>query len=80
MRTILAPLLAEITLNYIKEYDSIDGQDVVDLVVEFKVYNELVIKGLYDVVYKKHPYNAMSMMEQITDFERTKIKRIIYKK
>ena len=80
MDTILAPLLAEQTLEYVEKYTSLEGNDVADLLLEFTEYERLVITGLDGIVNRMHPYNRMAIMELITDCSRSKIKRIIYKK
>ena len=76
----LTPLMVEDFFKRVDDYCVLPDTDIADLVVEFKYYQHLCIAGLFDRVYKQHPYNAMSVMESILDVERTKIKRIVYKK
>ena len=64
--------------EFLKSVDELENVD--EALFEFKEFERLCLVGLYDRVYKSHPYNAMSVMEMITDIERTKIKRIVHKK
>ena len=64
--------------EFMKSVDRLENVD--EMLFEFKEFERQCLIGLYDRVYKAHPYNAMALMELITDIERTKIKRIVHKK
>ena len=71
----LTPVMVEEFLKAVDELENVD-----DVLFEFKEFERQCLIGLYSRVYKNFPYNAMAMMELITDIERTKIKRIVHKK
>ena len=71
----LTPVMVEEFLKSVDEMENLD-----EVLFEFKEFERLCLVGLYNRVYKAHPYNAMSIIELITDIERTKIKRIVHKK
>ena len=61
----------EIGLDPDKGYDRI--------LIAFHEIEQRGILALFDRMYKKFPYTAMSKTEKCVDSERTKIKRIVYK-
>ena len=71
----LTPVMVEEFLKSVDELKNVD-----EVLFEFKEFERLCIKGLYERMYKQFPYNTMIKMELCTGIERTKIKRIVHKK
>ena len=64
----------------IDNYCANPDNDIAEVLMEFRLYTERCLQGLYDRMYKSHPYDCMTQMERCTDYERSKIKRIVHKK
>lgn len=64
--------------EFIKAVDQLESVD--DLIFEFKEFERLCIKGLYDRMYKQFPYNANSKMARSIDVSPRKIRDICNKK
>ena len=75
----LKPRVLELFFQLVDEYCAQEGADIADVLMEFKMFEREGIKGLYERMNKKHPYDKMTKMEESTDSERTKIKRIVHK-
>ena len=71
----LTPYMVE---EFIKAIDQLESVD--DLIFEFKEFERLCIKGLYDRMYKQFPYNANSKMARSIDVSPRKIRDICNKK
>ena len=71
-------LTPEMVEAFLQKVDNLENVD--DLLMEFREFERLCLIGLYDRVYRANPYNAMSVMELVTDVKRTKIKGIVHKK
>jgi hypothetical protein len=68
----LTPVMVEEFLKTVDELENVD-----ELLFEFKQFERLCIKGLYDRIYKKHPYDANSKTAQIIDVSPAKIRYIV---
>ena len=67
-------------LKRVDDYCAIPGNDISDLLMEFKDYSDKCILGLYDRMILKYPYDYMARLEKCTDYKRTKIKAMRRKK
>lgn len=68
----LTPKMVEVFLKSVDELENVD-----EVLIEFKQFERLCIKGLYDRMYKKFPYNANSKMAVSTDASPAKIRYIV---
>ena len=67
-------------LEKVDEYQAIEGNDIADILFEFRVFETEVIKGLQERFYKRYPYNYRSKMAESLDVSVRKISRFIKKK
>ena len=76
----ITDLMVTIFFTIIDCYCNFSENDIAEILMEFRVFEKKCIKGLYDRMYKKYPYDTMAKMELCVDSERTKIKRFVHKK
>ena len=68
----LTPVMVEKFLEAVDEIENVD-----ETLFEFKEFERLCIKGLYERFYKAFPYNANSKMARSTDVSPAKIRYIV---
>ena len=68
----LTPLLVE---EFLKAVDQLEAVD--EAMFEFKEFERLCIKGLYDRMYKQFPYDANRRTALSTDASPAKIRYIV---
>ena len=68
----LTPRMVEEFLKAVDQLESVD-----QLEFEFKEFERLCIKGLYDRMYKKFPYDANSKTARSTDVSARKIRYLV---
>ena len=68
----LTPRVLELFFQLVDEYCAQDGADIADVLMEFKVFEREGIKGLYDRMFKKHPYDANSKRKNQQTLQREK--------
>ncbi|MBO4249654.1 MAG: hypothetical protein J5884_00205 [Paludibacteraceae bacterium] len=68
----LTPVMVE---EFMKAVDGLENVD--DVLFEFKEFERLCIKGLYERFYKKFPYNANSKLALHIDASERKIRYIV---
>jgi len=61
--------------KFLEAVDEIENVD--ETLFEFKEFERLCIKGLYERFYKAFPYNANSKMARSTDVSPAKIRYIV---
>lgn len=71
----LTPDLVEAFLQAVDQLENTD-----DLMFEFKEFERLCIKGLYERMYKLFPYDANSRTARLIDVSERKIRYIVNKK
>lgn len=61
--------------EFLKSVDELENVD--NFLFEFKEFERLCIKGLYERIYKEFPYNANSKTSLCTDASPAKIRYIV---
>ena len=67
-------------LEKVDEYQAIEGNDIADILFEFRVFETRVIKGLQERFYKRYPYDFQRKMADCLDASPAKIRYICNKK